>query len=332
MFKKHNINFDANATMPPTRHVLRLLKKIYRKGYNNPSATYLDAQKTADAVEKARLQIATALGCSADEIFFTSGASESNSWVLANYNVKIDRSSHHSLDITKSDDSSNIIAFPLIVSETGNYSAKYDIDTEKLLFIDLTQAIGKQNIDLHWWHNVIFASASGHKFGGILGCGILYIKKEFQETMKPIIFGSQERGLRGGTLNVPAIICFGEAIKEAQKNIKKHKIKINKVRDYIVDNFDGIKFHYSHNVINITFKNLLATTAVQLFDTFGFNVSAGSACNSGSEEPSLAYLESGYTREEALKTIRVSLSERNTIREAKKFVKILNKIIDNYDN
>ena len=331
MFKKHNINFDVNATMLPTRHVLRVLRRVYRQGYSNPSAAYYEAQKTSNAIEKARLQVAEALNCSADEIFFTSGASESNSWVLANYKVEIDKSSHHSLDINKSDDNSNIIAFPLIVSETGNCSARYDIDTEKLLFIDLTQAIGKKNIDLHWWHNVIFASASGHKFGGILGCGILYIKKEFQETMKPMIFGSQEKGLRGGTLNVPAIICFGEAIKEAQKNIEKHRIKINKVRDYIINNFDGIKFRYSNNVINITFKSLLATTAVQLFDTFGFNISAGSACNSGSEEPSLAYLESGYTKNEALRTIRISLSEKNTIREAKKFVKVLNKIIDNYD-
>ena len=86
-----------------------------------------------------------------------------------------------------------------------------------------------------------------------------------------------------------------------------------------------------NNVINLTFKNLSASTAVQIFDRYGINISAGSACHSGSEEPSEAYLASGYSREEALRTIRISVGCNNTMREAKKFIKVLKKILDNYD-
>ena len=66
--KKKNINFDINATERPTKHVLSVLRKIYRQGYSNPSAAYLSAQRTAEAIEKARQQVAAALGCDSEEI------------------------------------------------------------------------------------------------------------------------------------------------------------------------------------------------------------------------------------------------------------------------
>ena len=87
-----------------------------------------------------------------------------------------------------------------------------------------------------------------------------------------------------------------------------------------------------HNgIINITFNHLDAQTAVQIFDREGVAISAGSACNSGTDEPSRALMASGYEEEEAKRTIRVSLGKQNTMREVKKFVKILRKVIDNYD-
>lgn len=374
MFRKHKyINFDHNATTPPTRHVLAVLRKIYREGYNNPSAAYFGAQKTAGAIERARQQVATALGCDYNEIIFTSGASESNSLIASNFNLKIDKKSHHSL-LSGDWDTNHMIldyeygemrhyvkdttymALPMIVSETGECLIdEVNSNPTKQYFLDLTQAIGKVQINLHSMPNVMFASASGHKFGGILGCGILYINKNFnkKDKIRPLIYGTQENNLRGGTYNVPAIICFGEAIEEATQNINKNQEQINKIIDYIYsyleDNyksyyknnddgtsfvkvvFNELKFRKHYNTINITFNNLLATTAVQIFNKYGIYISAGSACSSGEEKPSSAYLASGYTYDEAMRTIRISVGINNTIREAKKFVKILQKIIDNYD-
>lgn len=357
MFRKHKyINFDHNATTPPTRHILAVLRKIYREGYNNPSAAYFGAQKTAEAIERARQQVATALGCDSNEIIFTSGASESNSLIQANFILDVDDRSHHSFARMDYNYNGNIKALPMIVSETGECLIdEINSNPTKQYFLDLTQAIGKVQINLHSMPNVMFASASGHKFGGILGCGILYINKNFdkKDKIRPLIYGTQENNLRGGTYNVPAIICFGEAIEEATQNINKNQEQINKIIDYIYsylennyksyykNNDDGtsfvkvvfneLKFRKHYNTINITFNNLLATTVVQIFNKYGIYISAGSACSSGEEKPSSAYLASGYTYDEAMRTIRISVGINNTIREAKKFVKILQKIIDNYD-
>lgn len=332
--KRRNINFDINATMPPTKHVLGVLRKIYKKGYRNPSSVYSEGIEASNMIQTARKQVAEALHCKDNEIFFTSGASESNSWVYANYSncLEISPKSHHSLLINKQFNLLGINAFPYVVSETGEVLGAKTMYEDDVYFVDLTQAIGHIDINLNDNPNIIFASASGHKFGGILGCGILYIKEEYQDSFKPLIYGSQENGLRGGTENLPAIVCFGEAIKEATKNIDKNNKKIFDITNYIFHNIDKrVKVGGHLNVINITFNNILAATAVQLFDHYGINISAGSACSSGEEKPSQVYLESGYSEKEALRTIRVSVGCNNTLREAKKFIKVLNKILDNYD-
>jgi len=354
MFKRKNINFDINAISMPSKRVLKAVEQLYCQGYANPSAAYKEGREAMEMVEKAREKVAKALGCDSDEIIFTSGASESNSLVQANCLLDVDERCHDSIQRMPDLPKGKIRAISAVVSETGEWcldEAKYN--TEQEYFVDLTQAIGKMKIDLHSMSNVMFASASGQKFGGIQGCGILYINKNCKRKLKPLIWGNQENGLRGGTYNLPAIVAFGEAIEEATKNIKKNNEKIRQIVDYIYKKIkcgdmkpvnDTPMFLYDlmgvglavdvrkeNNVINLTFKNLSATTAVQIFDRYGINISAGSACHSGSEEPSEAYLVSGYSREEALRTIRVSVGCNNTMREAKKFIKVLKKILDNYD-
>ena len=357
--KSKNINFDKNALVMPTKHVLRTLRHIYKNGYSNPSSTYLDGQRASELVERARLKVSDALGCLPSEIFFTGGASESIAWVAKNYRILADQRSHHAVldaaEQSKNNDKA-VFAFPWIVSETGECLAeeyeKKIKNKDTVMFADLTQAIGKEKIYLSQYPGIKFACASGQKIGGISGAGILYIKKKYQDTIKPLIYGSQEDGFRGGTTNLPAIVCFAEAIEEATKDIDKNQNKIRKVTNYIYTKIktgdvipvdDTPLFIYESipvnvrmdepytNVINITFNHLTATAAVQIFDKLGFNISAGSACNSESERPSEAYLASGYTEDEAMRTIRISVGKNNTIREAKKFIKALKKIVALYD-
>ena len=93
---------------------------------------------------------------------------------------------------------------------------------------------------------------------------------------------------------------------------------------------DDIKNTIAEAIGNTTDKVLLPRV-MQIFDREGVAISAGSACNSGTDEPSRALMASGYEEEEAKRTIRVSLGKQNTMREVKKFIKILRKVIDNYD-
>ena len=95
--------------------------------------------------------------------------------------------------------------------------------------------------------------------------------------------------------------------------------------------YSGVSMSYHSNIMNITFKNLEAQTAVSILDTKGIAVSAGSACNSFNDKPSRILLAYGYSKEQAQKTIRISLGKHNRLHEIRKFVKIFKKIIDIYD-
>ena len=147
------------------------------------------------------------------------------------------------------------------------------------------------------------------------------------------------------------IVGMAEALRIAVKELPKNRQHIREMQDYIMihanypakirtdnisisENLAGSRYVRveGHNgIISITFNHLDAQTAVQIFDREGVAISAGSACNSGTDEPSRALMASGYEEEEAKRTIRVSLGKQNTMREVKKFIKILRKVIDNYD-
>nr|DAK84681.1 MAG TPA: cysteine sulfinate desulfinase/cysteine desulfurase [Caudoviricetes sp.] len=346
------IYFDMASTTPINKYVLWHLWTDMFKYYGNPSSLHYEGRKAFNELEKARVKIANKLGCKPTEIFFTSGASESNSWVAkcSRYRLVATNDSHSSLDdfkFNKQEDvkekrtqygemiAKNIlVSYPMINNETGNLHLFYK--NYPYCHVDLTQALGKINIDLSENKYIRFASASGHKIGALKGCGILYIREDEQPYMSALICGHQENNLRGGTENTLGIVSFGYAIENAYKNIEKNNNKIAELKSEIIYELSHIKTikwesHPISNIINITFNKIDSQTAVQLFDQYGICISAGSACNSGLDKPSEVLLAEGYSEEEALRTIRVSLNHKNTVWQTHKFIKILKLIIDKYD-
>ena len=324
------IYFDNAASKPMYKGVYRAMKPYLLKYYGNPSSVHKEGFRLRMAMENAREKIANILGCNAGEIFFTSGASEANSWVSMACGCLYDDSSHDSIKMANNGITGSVYSVPLLNSETGRPS--YYVGSDTPFHFDLTQAIGRIKICLHNT-DCMSASLSAHKFGGPKGVGLLYIKEEYQDRFKPLIYGHQEGGLRGGTENVAGIIGMAKALELVYKNWQKSKNRIIKCRTKIENFLSKNKIRYSsaENIINITFKELNAQTAVRLFDKNKIAISAGSACNSGNDEPSTALLYYGYSRDEALRTIRVSLGSQNTIKEARRFNRVLRKIIDNYD-
>lgn len=349
------IYLDNAATTPIDKRVLRVMKPYLTKKYGNPSSAHKEGVEAFMAIEQAREVVANALNCDASEIFFTSGASESNAWVTRNASYICDETSHDSVILSndnykaksfKKPISIKLKSYPLLDSETGNLHIPDD--NESGCHIDLTQAIGKVNIRMNGYSmyksyitlysdsinldNCITASFSGHKFGAPKGVGVLFIRKDVQQYFMPLICGHQENGMRGGTENVAGIVGMAKALEIATKEIEKNTLHINKLQQYITSNIsEDIMIKVSHGIINITFNKLNAQSAVQIFDVYGVAISAGSACNSGSDEPSKTLLSLGYTEEQAKRTIRISLGKQNTLHEIKRFVKILKKIIDKYD-
>lgn len=208
--------------------------------FGNPSNLYTLGFQSKNIIENSRNQVAKAINASVDEIFFTSGASESNNWILSNfkeiYSSNIEHSSIHNYynykeyDFKKEFNYSKInnnvlFCLMLVNNETGSIQNIKEIcnkthEHNGFFLCDATQAIGNIEVNVKDL-NVDFLSFSGHKFHAPKGIGVLYIKKDIQKYIKPLIYGGkQENGLRGGTENIIGISAIGIAIEEAVKNIQ----------------------------------------------------------------------------------------------------------------
>ena len=184
---------------------------------------------------------------------------------------------------------------------------------------------------------VDFLSISGHKIYGPKGVGVLYIKKEIKIT--PLIHGGhQENNLRAGTYNVPAIVGLGKAISLLGGPVHQRSIhKIKKLRDNLIQSVLKIKGAYLNgdldarlpNNANFLFKNVEGESLLLRLDMAGIAVSTGSACASGSLEPSYVLLSMGIMPEDAHGSLRISIGQNNTQQDINKFVQVLKKEIEN---
>ena len=208
-----------------------------------------------------------------------------------------------------------------------------------LFHSDTVHSLGKIKLNLKSL-NIHFASFSAHKFYGPKGIGILYIK-DGTNIEKYNSGGTQERNMRGGTENIPAISGMNEAINLLRKNMENDIKHYKKLKQYLIKNLDkicGEKIIYNSdlenglpNIVNISFKpyefNIVSETFFMNFDIRGFAISAGSACSSGSLKPSKVLLEIGRDEKTALCSLRISFSRYNKIEEVDYFIKILSEIL-----
>ena len=189
----------------------------------------------------------------------------------------------------------------------------------KVIFhTDAVQAAGHLPIDVQK-QNIDMLSLSGHKFHGPKGVGVLYAKPGIPlENL--IEGGAQERGKRGGTENVPAIVGMAAALEEACANLEKNTAKVAKLRDKLIAGLSKIP----HSILNgdetrrlpgnvsFCFEGIEGESLLLLLDDKGICASSGSACTSGSLDPSHVLLAIGRPHEVAHGSLRLSLSEENT--------------------
>lgn len=306
--------------------------------YGNPSSKHQMGENAKKAIETARIQVAKAINADPDQIFFTSGATESNNWITSNYRVVIcSRVEHHSilrnhkclpmnylpLDDQLYIDMPDLVTHMMVNNETGII---YDIKEmakichrQRIPFhTDATQAFGHIPIDVNNL-DVDFMSLSGHKFHAPKGVGILYCKDE--SVIKSLISGgAQERNLRAGTENVAAIVGMGMAAelynysRDTQENIASLRNELestilNNLSDVIIN---GDRKDRISSISNMSFEGIDGETLLLMLDTKGICVSSGSACNSNSIEPSHVLKEMRIPDKYIHGTIRVSLSEFTT--------------------
>ena len=184
------------------------------------------------------------------------------------------------------------------------------------------QAYGQVPIDVEEL-KIDMLSASGHKLNGPKGIGFLYIRKGLK--LRSFVHGgAQERKRRAGTENVPGIVGLGKAVEIAFDTMKERTEKETQLRDYLIDRvlkevpftrLNGGREHRLPNNVNFSFQFIEGESLLIMLDMDGICGSSGSACTSGSLDPSHVLLAIGLPHEIAHGSLRLTLGEENTKEE-----------------
>ncbi|MDD6402084.1 MAG: cysteine desulfurase NifS [Lachnospiraceae bacterium] len=204
-----------------------------------------------------------------------------------------------------------------------------------LFHTDAVQAYGQLPIDVEEM-NIDMLSASGHKLGGPKGIGFLYIRKGIK-ILNLIHGGGQERSRRAGTENVPGIVGFGKAVEIAIATMNERIEKETKTRDYLIDKvlkeipFTRLNGHRTNrlpNNINFSFQFIEGESMLIMLDMAGICASSGSACTSGSLDPSHVLLAIGLPHEIAHGSLRITINEEHTIEDMDYVIEKLKSIVE----
>ncbi|MBR9920474.1 MAG: cysteine desulfurase [Bacteroidetes bacterium] len=203
------------------------------------------------------------------------------------------------------------------------------------LFSDATQALGKLSLN-DFFQKVDFACFSGHKIYGPKGIGFNYIKKEQATALPPFIHGGgQQRGLRGGTYNLPAIVGLSKAISLALQQLDQENTRLKNLKDQLEKELqtipeiqiNGMDIARLANTTNVSFpfvdgKNLLRSLSRKIA------VSNGSACNSAAEFPSHVLIAMGLEEPLAFASLRISLGRKTTGEDLQKAIKYIKEAVN----
>ena len=318
-----------------------------------------------NAVDAARDLIAEKINAKPNEIYFTSGGTESGNWALrggayaakakGKTHIAVSAIEHHAVKETalalekegftvtwipvneggrvelsdvKSiiNDKTGIVAVMTANNETGVVQpvkeiAKIARENGCLFFTDAVQAAPYMPIDVKEW-GVDSLSFSAHKFYGPKGCGVLYIRGGVK-TERLIVGGEQERGLRGGTVNVPSVVGMAAAYQKNVDTMSASNAKIRALRDRFlkeIESLGGVEVNGDlgnalPSVLNLRFEGIDNADFLYKMDLGGVCVAAGSACASASVKPSHVLTAMGLTESQARSSVRFSFGKNNTEEE-----------------
>ena len=372
------IYMDHAATTEMLPQVRKAMEPYLMEEYGNASTSYEMGRRTREALEGAREQIAMLIKAKPEEIFFTSGGSESDNWVIKNVaaekkekgkHVITSKIEHHAVlrsceyleklgyELTYLDvDAYGVIDLAqlrevlredttLVSVMTGNNEigtiepldavASMLRGTGTLFHTDAVQAFGHVPIDVQEMH-IDMLSASGHKFHGPKGIGFMYMRNGLK-LGSFIHGGAQERSRRAGTHNVPGIVGMGEAARIAMEQLEANAVKETEVRDYLIARVEkeipyikvnGHRENRLPNNINICFRFIEGESLLIMLDQKGICASSGSACTSGSLDPSHVLLAIGLPHEIAHGSLRLTISEDTTKEDADFVVDNLKSIVE----
>lgn len=375
---KKIIYMDNAATTSTSRAALDAMIPVLEREYGNPSSLHQLGQQAADLLADARKRVAACIGAQPDEIYFTSGGTESDNWAITQLaqtgaakgkkHIISTAFEHHAVlhtlkrlekegfevtlldvhqdGIVRVDElkaairpdtclvtvmyANNEIGTIQPIAEIGAVCREQGIP----FHTDAVQAVGhlpisvaKENIDL--------MSMSAHKFHGPKGIGALYCRRGIRLT-NFIEGGAQERNRRGGTENLPAICGMAAALEDACTGMEERSKTVSAMRDRIIDQIvqhipyvrvNGDREKRLPGNVNICFEGIEGESLLLRLDLEGICASSGSACTSGSLDPSHVLLAIGLPKEIAHGSLRLTLDEENTEEDVQHLLEVLPGIV-----
>lgn len=203
-----------------------------------------------------------------------------------------------------------------------------------LFHTDAVQAVGNVDIDVKAM-NIDMLSLSGHKIHAPKGVGALYVRSGIN--LPNLIYGgAQERNKRAGTENVPSIVALGVAITDAVKNIPEKNKKVSAMRDRLIDGIlkidetrlNGDREKRLAGNVNISFRGVEGESLLLMLDMYGIAASSGSACTSGSLDPSHVLLSIGLPHETAHGSLRLSINDETTDEDVDYILEVVPKVVE----
>ena len=378
---KNRIYLDYAATTPVLPEVLAEMMPYFTEKFGNPSGVYGTAREAHQAVERARRQVADAIGAEPAEIYFTSGGSESDNLAVRGTaqaagrgrHIITTRIEHHAVlnpcrqmekdgwqvtylpvdrygrvspeEVEKAITPETVLISIMYanneigtlepVGEIGRIAGAHGIP----FHTDAVQAVGCADVDVRR-DGIDLLSLSAHKIYGPKGTGALYIRRGTR-IRGQILGGAQERGLRAGTENTAGIVGLGAAIRIAAENREAQSESIRRLRDRMIrETLDTIPDSWLNGPTterlcsncHFSFAGVESEALLLRMDLAGIAASGGSACTSGSTEPSHVLEAIRPGTEETAGSIRLTLGRDTTEAEVDETVRTMRDIIADLRN
>lgn len=377
-----NVYMDYSATTYVKPEVVEEMLPYFTEKFGNPSSFYGISRETKRAIDKAREQIAKALNCLPDEVYFTGGGSEADNWAIKGIaaahknkgnHIITTKIEHHAVlhtceylekngfEVTYLDvddegfiriedlknaitDKTILVSIMFANNEIGTIQPIKEIGEicrEKKIFFhtDAVQAVGNIPVDVKDMY-IDMLSLAGHKIYGPKGIGVLYIKKGIKID-NLIHGGAQEKNRRAGTENIASIVGLGKAVELATDNLEEHMEKLKVLRDKLMDGLLQIPYTKLNGPkgdkrlpsnVNVCFRFIEGESILLSLDFKGVCASSGSACTSGSLDPSHVLLAIGLPHEIAHGSLRLTMGDGSTEEDVDYVLEVVPPIIERLRN
>ena len=374
----NRIYLDNAATTAVRPEVLEKMLPYFTECFGNASSIHGSGRDARRALEESRRKVAAALNCKPQEVYFTSGGSESDNWALKGVafanrkkgdHIITSAIEHHAVlhtcewlekqgfsvtyvpvdsdgrvdpeDVERAiTDRTVLVSVMAANNEIGTIQPIREIAAvarahHVYFHTDAVQAVGAIPMDVQEI-GCDLLSLSAHKFHGPKGVGVLYIR---QGTRIDNLLhgGAQERGKRATTENLPGIVGLAEAITLATQSLAETSARVSALRDRLIDGLLRIPYTRLNgpregrlpNNCNISVRFVEGEALLLRLDLAGIAASSGSACTSGSLDPSHVLLAIGLPHEIAHGSLRLSLSDATTQEEVDEVLRVLPGIVEN---